>query len=457
MRDTLIKKILVGLAIIIANLLVLCYTMPNRNEQIKLQYKVVADKTSKYQVFYSEDEEFGQYVVDATYEDTNKEQILTYHLPQTTQHIRLDLGEEIANIKISKIQLEYYYQKLDITDIITTSKIEEIHDIGAIQKDKEGYLISSLGKDPYITIHLNNIQESIIQRGNRLSSIISKIVCCIILNVIIALIYIKRKVVDELALEVYRNKQLIWKLSRNDFKTKYAGSYLGITWAFVQPIVTVLVYWFVFQVGFRSEDVGEIPFVLWLVTGIVPWFFFSDALMNATNSMLEYSYLVKKVVFKISILPIVKIISALFVHVFFVCFTLLLYFLYGYMPNVYMLQVIYYTICMCILVLGISYATCAIIIFFKDLGQIINIFLQIGMWLTPIMWSYHRIPTDKQWILKINPMYYIVEGYRDSLIYHVGFWHRFNQTIYFWIIAVGLFAIGTIIFKRLKVHFADVL
>ena len=173
--------------------------------------------------------------------------------------------------------------------------------------------------------------------------------------------------------------------------------------------------------------------------------------------MLEYSYLVKKVVFKISILPIVKIISALFVHAFFVCFTIFLFILYGYKPDIYTIQVIYYTVCMFVFVLGISYATCAIVIFFKDLGQIINIFLQVGMWMTPIMWKYDMVSEQYQWILKLNPMYYIVEGYRDSLIYHVGFWHRFNQTIYFWIVALGLFAIGAVIFKRLKVHFADVL
>ena len=76
--------------------------------------------------------------------------------------------------------------------------------------------------------------------------------------------------------ELYRNKALIWNLSKNDFKTKYAGSYLGIFWAFVQPVVTVLIYWFVFQVGFKSAPVKEVPFILWLVAGIVPWFFFSD-------------------------------------------------------------------------------------------------------------------------------------------------------------------------------------
>ena len=97
--------------------------------------------------------------------------------------------------------------------------------------------------------------------------------------------------VFSLPAELYRNRRLVLKLAKNDFKTKYAGSYLGIVWAFVQPIVTVLVYWFVFSVGFKAGtgDLG-VPFVLYLVAGIVPWFFFQDGLNGGTNSMIEYTY-----------------------------------------------------------------------------------------------------------------------------------------------------------------------
>lgn len=124
-----------------------------------------------------------------------------------------------------------------------------------------------------------------------------------------------------LPMELYHNKRLILSLSRNDFKTKYAGSYLGIVWAFIQPVVTIMVYWFVFTIGLKAGDMAEYPFVLYLISGIIPWFFFQDALNGGTNALMEYNYLVKKVVFKISILPIVKVLSALFVHAFFVVFS----------------------------------------------------------------------------------------------------------------------------------------
>ena len=251
-----------------------------------------------------------------------------------------------------------------------------------------------------------------------------------------------------------------WERNARERSHGLKASYFGTFWAFVQPVVTILVYWFVFSVGFRSNtDELGVPFVLYLVAGIVPWFFFSDALSGGTNSLLEYNYLVKKVVFKISILPIVKIISALFVHVFFVVFALILCACYGYTPSLYTLQIIYYSICTFLLVLGLVYATSAIVIFFRDLTQIISIFLQVGVWLTPIMWDINML-SSHPWLIKLfklNPMYYVVTGYRDSMLGHVGIWNHASWTIYFWVVTILLFGLGSVIFKRLKPHFADVL
>ena len=139
--------------------------------------------------------------------------------------------------------------------------------------------------------------------------------------------------------DFWTNRKLIWKLAKNDFKTRYAGSYFGVVWAMVQPVVIVLVYWFVFQIGLNNATAElkqgiTVPFVLWLVSGIVPWFYFSESLSNGTNALLEYNYLVKKVVFNIDILPLVKTIAALFIHAFFVLFMLLLFALYGYYPGI---------------------------------------------------------------------------------------------------------------------------
>ena len=270
-----------------------------------------------------------------------------------------------------------------------------------------------------------------------------------------------QKTLASLPLELYRNRRLVFKLARNDFKTRYAGSYLGIIWAFIQPVVTIFVYWFVFSVGFRQgRGAMDVPFVLYLVAGIVPWFFFQDALTGGTSSLLEYHYLVKKVVFNISVLPVVKIIAALFVHGFFVLFVIILYALYGRFPDLCYLQLLYYSTAVFLLVLGLCYITCSVVIFFRDLSQMINIGLQVGIWVTPIMWVAEESLKNHQklaFVLRLNPMYYIVAGYRDAFIFKTWFWEKPWWTLYFWCFTLACFLFGNWVFKRLRVHFADVL
>lgn len=259
--------------------------------------------------------------------------------------------------------------------------------------------------------------------------------------------------------DIIENQKLVWNLSKNDFKTKFAGSYLGVIWAFIQPIVTVLVYWFVFQIALPSQPVNDVPFVLWLIAGLIPWFFFSEAWNGGTMAFIDYSYLVKKVVFKISILPFVKVSASLYTHFAFFVFMVVVYMVYGYFPDVYMLQAIYYSFALFCFALALSYITSSIIVFFRDLSQIINIVLQIGIWMTPILWNMEtaNIPWIVKSILKINPLYYIVNGYRESLIYKKWFFEDMSMTIYFWVVTLLCYLLGSWMYKRLRVHFADVL
>lgn len=263
--------------------------------------------------------------------------------------------------------------------------------------------------------------------------------------------------------ELFQSRRLIWKLAKNDFKKRYAGSYLGIIWALAQPVVTVVMYWIVFDRVFdtRSQLVAggiEVPYVLYLTAGLVPWFYFTEAITQGTMALLEYNYLVKKVVFNISILPIIKVIAATFIHIFFTCILLIVAIVYGYYPSIYTLQILYYTICLFLLVLGMSYFTCALVVFFRDLQPIINIALQIGMWATPILWDISMLKTDSmKAFFKLNPLVYIVNGYRSAIYEKIWFWEHFYSSTYFWIFTVSLFCLGTLIFKKLRVHFADVL
>lgn len=257
--------------------------------------------------------------------------------------------------------------------------------------------------------------------------------------------------------ELWKNKNLILQLAKNDFRNRYITSYLGILWGFIPSIATIIIYWFVFNIGFRVMPVDNVPYLLWLMCGLIPWFFFSDGIVGGVNSYIEYAYLVKKIVFKISVLPLVKVITSLFVHIFFVVLNIYIFFIYGFLPNVYYFQIIYYLFALTCLILSISFLTATLNLFFRDLGQIIMVILQLLVWTTPIMWNSSMFSPEIVKILKINPMFYIVQGYRETFIEKIGFWEHPSYTLYFWGMVLTIFIAGIKLFKKLKPHFADLL
>lgn len=452
-----IKAIMFILVMIISNILVFMYCNLE-DKDLTFRYKLMSNKENSHQLYYGSDSFWSEEKSETIfYKNVNEQKNMRYEIPKNELDLRLMLGSEASESRISDMELSYLGKnvKLDINQLLdknNQSKIEKI------EVDGNSVEISTLGKGACILYRVDPDILSDFNQYNTWLNDLLKFIICIFIDISVVVVIKKSRSVLSLWEELKSSKNLIWNLSKNDFKTKYAGSYLGIIWAFIQPIVTILVYWFVFGFGLKSgSPLAGVPFIVWFMAGLVPWFFFQEALINATNCMIEYSYLVKKVLFKISILPIVKIISALFVHLVFIGFLFVVSAIYGFYPSFYTLQLIYYSFCTFFMALALSYATSAIILFFKDLGQIINIFLQIGMWMTPIMWSYTIVPKYLQWIVKLNPMYYIVEGYRDTFINHVWFYERYFQTVYFWIITLGLFVVGAMIFKKLKPHFADVL
>ena len=257
--------------------------------------------------------------------------------------------------------------------------------------------------------------------------------------------------------DLVKSRRIIVELTKRDFKVRYLGSYLGLIWAFVQPMVTILILWFVFEVGFRATPVNNFPFILWIMTGIIPWFFFVDCLASGTTSIIDNAFFVKKVVFRVSILPIVKIASALIIHLFFVAVLFIMFSIYGYGLTLYHLQVLYYLFAILFLNLGLAWISSSLIVFLKDVGQIIGMVLQFGFWITPIFWSIKMIPEKYQGIIKLNPAYYLIEGYRDCFIHGKWFWEQPGLTIYFWVVAVSIFIFGALLFRKLRPHFADVL
>ncbi|OON99694.1 MAG: ABC transporter [Epulopiscium sp. Nele67-Bin004] len=424
------------------------------NSPLSISFNLQSTLPDSYQIFYGETMDWSEESSSRQdYLEPNIVKEMNFIIPQNLQYIRIDLGTQLGKINVSELALNYRGRK-SASLISNITEFNQLINQESLLED--GFQIESIGDDPYFIIQIDT--QSWIQEVDFAINQMLKVCTLFAINLAIIVLAVKRRPIMDLGREIFSSRELIWNLSKNDFKTKYTGSYLGIIWAFIHPIVTILVYWFVFEFGLRaSAPVANVPFVVWLATGLVPWFFFQEGLTNATNCMMEYSYLVKKVVFKISILPIVKIISALFVHLVFILVLFGITVVYGIYPDLYSFQVLYYVLCTSALVLAISYTTSAVVIFFKDLSQFISIFMQVGMWMTPIMWSYTMVPENFRWILALNPMYYITQGFRDTFIDKIWFYERVLQTMYFWGVTALLFVIGTVVFKKLKVHFADVL
>ena len=222
------------------------------------------------------------------------------------------------------------------------------------------------------------------------------------------------------------------EFSVNDFKKKYSGSALGMAWPYIQTIMTVIIYWCVFQFGLRVGGAGGVPFLAWFITGYMPWMLFSDIISSSIGCMPEYSYIVKKVVFNIDIIPLSKIIGCMFIHGVFLLIVLGVAFAYGIFTGVYLLQVIYYLGALLLLVIPLAFLCSTVSVFFKDFAQGIGIILNMLMWVTPIVWDFSVVPEKWSFLFKINPIFYIVNGFRESILFGVSiFEHPFNG-LYYW-------------------------
>ena len=433
---------------------------PSHTEgSVSLYTTLSMEKDSELQTFYVPTSEQGfseENSVRISAGNKMEDHKITF--TSSIKQLRLDLGSindniiSVENIEIWDGNRTCFWTGSQINDLISNGMII-INHLEIRRLEGEKIILMSTGDDPYLVLPLNQLKQ--VSEFNYKFLILSAAVALILTLIIYKYVYLKD--IYDLINSVIKNKKLLFSLATNDFKVKYAGSYFGIIWAFVQPICTIMVFWFVFQMGLKSSPVSEVPFALWLSTGLIPWFFFSDAWNSATNAFIEYSYLVKKVVFKIDILPLVKIVSAVFVHLFFVVFLLFLFALNGFMPQLRMLGIFYYMFAMICLVISLSFITSSVVIFFKDLSQVMNIILQFGMWLTPIMWSLEILPDRLIKVFKLNPMFYIVNGYRTCMIGGENILPSIGQTVYFWLFTIFVFFIGISLFRRLKVHFADVL
>ncbi len=259
--------------------------------------------------------------------------------------------------------------------------------------------------------------------------------------------------------DIVTNRYLILQLAKRDFRNRYLASYLGLPWAFIQPGISIGVMWFVFTFGFKTGLVTDgIPFAPWLIVGMVPWLYLSEAVTSSTNSLMDYGYLIKKVNFRSSFFPLIKIFTALFIHAFFICLIVIVSLVYGYKPTLHWLQLLYYLAAMLIFLTGIGWLTSSLTVFVRDIGQFVGVVMQLVFWLTPIIWHPSMMTKGSlKYVVYLNPIFYLTNGYRETFLYGVWFFEHRSMTIYFWGITACLFVTGALVFRKLKPHFADVL
>ncbi len=256
---------------------------------------------------------------------------------------------------------------------------------------------------------------------------------------------------------LFNNRHLIVSMASREVRMQYAGSILGTVWAFLHPMVLIFVFWFVFSVGFKAKPMHDVPFVVWLTAGMMPWFLFSDIMMGSVGIVVAHTNLIKKSLFPSEVLPQVRIAASLVTHAIFLLLLALLLLAQSIPFTWYCLQFFYYGFCLCLLSLGLAWLVSSVNVFVRDVTHIVAVAMQVGFWMTPIFWDLNIMPPRIQFLLKLNPMYYIVQGYRDSFIYGVGFWRHPYQTLYFLSICSASLLVGLFVFERLKPQFADVL
>ncbi|QCJ44783.1 ABC transporter permease [Bacillus sp. S3] len=249
---------------------------------------------------------------------------------------------------------------------------------------------------------------------------------------------------------------LIFRLSFFEEKSKYTTHYLGAFWQILNPMIQIGVYWFIFGFGIRGgSSVEGTPFLLWLIAGIVPWLFINPTLTQASNSIYANINLVSKMKFPVSVLPSIKIIGNSFAFLIMIVLSLGIISLKGFFPGMYLLQLPYYLLCLYSLLLSLSLLLSSLTTIVRDIQQMVQSAMRIMMYVLPIVWNVHSLPDTMVDFLQLNPFFYIIEGFRSSLLGGNWFFNDGTYTLYFWLITLFIFFVGSSIHVKFRHKFVD--
>jgi ABC-type polysaccharide/polyol phosphate export permease len=258
--------------------------------------------------------------------------------------------------------------------------------------------------------------------------------------------------------KLYPQIRLLIEMSKMEIRKRYLGTLLGSTWAILSPLINTSLIYIVMIYGLKAGGtVRNAPYVSWLISGMLAWSFMLEIMSTGIYAILENSHLVTKIRFPLRLLVIVKVVSAMPIHILLMLILMLIMAVQGVGSFIYWLQLPYYFLCATILTLGINYLTSAAQVFTRDVGSIMGVILQALFWATPIFWRVDLISNSNFRFLLYSPFAYIITGYRDSLFDALPFWQRPVETIIFWITALLILCFGMFFFQRVRTHFADVL
>lgn len=249
---------------------------------------------------------------------------------------------------------------------------------------------------------------------------------------------------------LYQYRELLKTNVKKEIRGKYKNSFLGVLWSFLNPLLQIAVYAIVFPLILRNTQEN---YVIFLCAGLIPWTFFSTAISRSAFTMIENGNIIKKVYFPREILPISLVISE---AVNFVISTIIiLIFVLGSGLGITKYIIFYPLILLaqCLIIIGISFIVSSITVYFRDLQHFIGVALQLLFYATPIVYASDTIPADFAWILKLNPMSYVIDGYR-AIFYNQTMPDLLSIAI---LIGIGIIGcvIGYMIFNKLQKGFAE--
>ncbi len=254
-----------------------------------------------------------------------------------------------------------------------------------------------------------------------------------------------------------RYRPLIQSLVTRELKARYRGSALGFFWSFINPLLLLVVYSFVFTVVLPGTHPPEIePYALFLFCGILPWTWFSSSLTEASNSLMAGGNLIKKVLFPAEILPIVAVLSNM-MHFFF-GLPILLGFLVWFRPTITFTEVLWFPVVVAVqllFTLGLSLILAALTVHFRDIKDILSNLLTLWFFATPIIYPMHLAPgTISKAVLNANPFSHFAVSYQEILFYEGPFGH-WKWLLAVFVASVLLFLLGYFLFDRLRDSFAE--